>query len=141
MKNLVTKLCTCILMSFLFVNLFICSTPVKASSPYSIQPYAYYSTGSIQFKGSSRPITKNYDGTFMAIEAKSTSASGNIYDVTIYVTIASRKVTNKYTISTNGSSKKFDYIFLGLSGSSDVSIECKCNSSDTINIELTSYSW
>ena len=137
MKKLVTKLSTCILMSFLLVNLFICSTPVKASSPYSIQPYAYYSKGSIQFKGSRIPITKNYDGTFMAIEAKSTSSSGNIYDVTIYVTIASRKVTNKYTISTNGSLKKF----LGLSGSSDVSIECKCNSSDTINIELTSYSW
>lgn len=141
MKKLIKKLCACILMSFLFIYLFICSTPVKAATLYSIQPYAYYSTGSFKFTGSSNALTKNYDGTFMAIEATATSSSGNVYDVNISVFISSLGKVKNYTVSSNGSKKKFDFIFLGLSGSSDVSITCSCNSSDTITMELITYSW
>ena len=97
--------------------------------------------GSFSFKGTSNSVTRFHDGTFMAIEATATSASGKAYDVTIHVVILSRNVTNTYTLSSNGIMKKFDYIYLGLSGSSDVSIYCTCSSSETITVKLKAYSW
>lgn len=141
MKNLAQKLFISIFISFLFVYLFICSNPVKASTFLSIQPCAYYSTGSFQFTKNSNSLVRNYDGSFMAIEATATSSSGNAYDINISVFISSLGKVNNYTVSSNGIKKKFDYIFLGLSGSSDVSITCSCNSSDTITMDLITYSW
>lgn len=113
-------------------------TCVQADEP---QTCNYYHTGPFNFSGTSNSIAKNYDGTYMAVEATATSSSGASRAVTMYVFIYSRSVTETYTIYTNGTTQKFDYIYLGNEGSSDVVIAFQCSSSDTITIEYTSYSW
>ena len=114
-----------------------CCTAVEASG---IQSRAYYSNN-FQFSGTSNALMRNYDGNYMAIEAKATSSSGAARTVKIHVFIYNRNVTETYTLSSNGVMKKFDYIYLGSAASSDVGIVFQCDSSDTISMEVTSYSW
>ncbi len=137
----IRKCCISILVMYLLLCSLFSFTPVNAASNATIQPYSYYDIGSFSFTGTSKSVITNYDGTFMAIEATATSASGKAYDVTLHVTIYGRNVTNTYTLSSNGTMKKFDYIYLGLSSSTDVSIYCTCNSSEKITINLKTYSW
>ena len=130
-----------VLLSYLIIPV-----QVNAASPceknngeYALD--SYYNFATFSFVGTSSSILKSFDGTFMAIEATATSSSGQSQDVTISVYIQSRNITKNYTVKSNGTMKKFDYIFLGFSGGSDVAITCSCNSSDTITMNLTSYSW
>ena len=106
-----------------------------------ISPFTYYDPGTFTFKKNTQ-ITKKYDGTFMAIEAKATSSSGTADTITISVYIVPRNVTKTYTIKTDGKTSKFDYIYLGLSQTADVRINISCsNSSSNITMSLVSYSW
>lgn len=137
MKTFLKKSIICLAIILLSLSCF-CCTSVEASG---IQSRAYYENGPFQFSGHSNAIVKNYDGNYMAIEAKATSSSGSSVPVRIEVFLYNRNVTETYTVYSNGSTIKFDYIYLGSSASSDVAIMCFCDSSDTITIELTSYSW
>ena len=132
------------LTSIMIIFLIICSInivlPCKVNASVASTD-SYYSPSSFSFTGTSSQYIKQYSGTFMAIEVSATSSSGSSNLVTMTVYIASRNVTKTYTFYSNGSKNKFDYIFLGLSGSSSVSIGFSCNSSDTINVSLTAYSW
>lgn len=112
-------------------------TCVQADEPQTCAYYINYS----QFSGTSNSMVKNYDGNYMGIEAVATSSSGSSVLVTMYVFIYSRNYTYTYNIYTNGTTYKYDYIYLGDEGSSDVGILFTCNSSDTITVNIDSYSW
>lgn len=136
MKIYLKKSFICLSIILLTLSLFSCSS-VQAS----VQPRAYYINGPFQFSGVSNSVAKNYDGNYMAIEARATSSSGTAHNVKIHVFIYSRNITETYTFPSNGSTYKFDYIYLGNEGSSDTGIVFECNSSDTITMHMTSYSW
>lgn len=136
MKIYLKKSFICLSIILLTLSLFSCSS-VQAS----VQSRAYYINGPFQFSGVSNSVAKNYDGNYMAIEARATSSSGTAHNVKIHVFIYSRNITETYTFPSNGSTYKFDYIYLGNEGSSDTGIVFECNSSDTITMHMTSYSW
>ena len=137
MKTYIKKSFICLSIILLTLSCF-CCTSVQASG---IQTYAYYSPSPFQFSGISNSIARNYDGNYMAIEARATSSSGTAHNVKIHVFIYSRNITETYTFPSNGSTYKFDYIYLGNEGSSDTGIVFECNSADTITMKMTSYSW
>lgn len=137
MKTYLKKSFICLSIILLTLSCF-CCTSVEASGA---QTYAYYINGPFQFSGISNSVAKNYDGNYMAIEARATSSSGTAHEVKIHVFLYNRNVTETYTFPSNGSTYKFDYIYLGSSASSDTGIVFECNSSDTITMYMTSYSW
>ena len=137
MKTYLKKSFICLSIILLTLSCF-CCTVVQASG---VQTYAYYENGPYRFSGVTNSVMHNYDGNYMAIEAKATSSSGAARSVKIHVYLYNRGVVETYTFPSNGSTYKFDYIYLGSANSSDVGIVFECNSSDTITLEMTSYSW
>ena len=135
MKNFLKKSFIFLAVILLTISCF-CCTSVNA-----VQPRAYYVVGPFQFSGYSNSVAQNYDGTYMAMEVKATSSSGTARQVKVHVFIYSRSITETYTLYSNGSTYKFDYIYLGNEGSSDVVIVFESSSSDTITLQMTSYSW
>lgn len=136
-KSITRLVVTLILSAMLLVS----SNFVYASSNNEISTMSYYGTSTFKFYKSAQR-NNYYDGSFMAIEASATSSTGSSETVTISVYISSRKTTKTYTIKTDGTTKKFDYIYLGLGSGSDVRITTSCsNSSAEITMSLTSYSW
>ena len=124
----------------LVIMVLLSSNFVYANTDSEISTMSYYGTDTFTFHGSANKAYF-YDGTFMAIEASARSSSGSLETVTIKVYIINRDVTKTYTIKTDGPTKKFDYIYIGLGGS-DVRITTSCsNSSAKITMSLTSYSW
>ena len=137
MKTYLKKSFICLSIILLTLSCF-CCTVVLVSG---VQTYAYFSPGPFKFSGISNSIARNYDGNYMAIEARATSSSGTAHTVKIHVFIYNRNITETYTFPCNGSTYKFDYIYLGSAASSDTVIAFECNSSDTITMKMTSYSW
>ena len=136
-KSIPRLVVTLILTAMLLVS----SNFAYASSNNEISTMSYYGTDTFIFYSVANK-TNFYDGTFMAIEASATSSTGNSETITIKVYIVDRDVTKTYTIKTDGTTKKFDYIYLGLGSGSDVRITTSCsNSSAKITMSLTSYSW
>lgn len=136
MKSYLKKFFIYLVSALLILSCF-CCTSIEASTA---QTYAYYSNN-FQFSGTSNSLMKNYDGNYMGIEAKATSSSGASHDVKIHVYLYNRGTVETYTFPSNGSTYKFDYIYLGSAASSDVGLVFECNSSDTITLEMISYSW
>ena len=125
----------------LVIMVLLSSNFVYANTDSEISTMSYYGTDTFTFNGSTNK-TYFYDGTFMAIEASAASSTGSSETVTISIYISSRKTTKTYTIKTDGTTKKFDYIYLGLGSGSDVRITTSCNNeSAAITMSLTSYSW
>ena len=124
----------------LVIMVLLSSNFVYANTDSEISTMSYYGTDTFTFNGSTNK-TYFYDGTFMAIEASATSSTGSSETVTIKVYIINRDVTKTYTIKTDGTTKKFDYIYIGLGGG-DVRNTTSCsNESAAITMSLTSYSW
>lgn len=135
MKIFLKKCFICLAVTLLTLSCFGC-TSVNA-----VQPRAYFVNGPYHFSGYSSSVAHNYDGNYMAMEVKATSSSGASHQVKVHVFLYDRNITETYTFYSNGNTYKFDYIYLGNSGSCDVVITFQCSSSDTITAEMTSYSW
>ncbi len=133
------KYCICALVIYLIIFSIFSMYPVEANTIF--QTCSYYDIPTFTFKGTSNSNVEKYDGTFMAIEASATSSSGKTYDVTIHVIIHSIGKEKTYILPSNGSTQKYDYIYIGLSASSNVTIYCTCDASENISVKLKTYSW
>lgn len=139
-KNYLLKM-SIIVMTLLMV--FPC-VPVKASTGNNggnvVSPCGYFSPGPFSFTTWTQNVNL-YDGTFMAVEVGATSTVVG-QEITVEVYVDKTGKTHTYKMIANGLNNKFDYIYLGLSGGSDVAITLECsNPNAVITAKVTSYSW
>lgn len=128
-----------ILTFFCILSLFMCCFPLKAQA-VEISPFSYYDPSPVTFKGTYN-YYDNFDGNYMAFEAKATASDGESHEIIITVYISNTNTTKQYRMYTDGVNRKADHISIG-NGGSYVSLKITCaDKSANITLDLKTYSW
>lgn len=135
MKKIYSKILACILIAMLAVSVVSMVVPVKASESsvlsYFEQQFSF--TDSTSF-------SKGFDGTFIDVRLMATSSAGKNEKVTLEVYVTKIDEIHTYTFYTDGLTKVYEDIYLGLKGGSDVRFTFSTESSATINISMSAES-
>ena len=124
---------------FCILSLFMCCFPLKAQA-VEISPFSYYDPSPVTFKGTYN-YYDNFDGNYMAFEAKATASDGESHEIIITVYISNTNTTKQYRMYTDGVNRKADHISIG-NGGSYVSLKITCaDKSANITLDLKTYSW
>ena len=128
-----------ILTFFCILSLFMCCFPLKAQA-VEISPFSYYDPSPVTFKGTYN-YYDNFDGNYMAFEAKAIASDGESHEIIITVYISNTNTTKQYRMYTDGVNRKADHIPIG-NGGSYVSLKITfTDKSANITLDLKTYSW
>ena len=133
MKKILSKILVCALLALLALSTVSMYMPVSAASPVSTMSYDEYN---FSFTGT-YTIGRNMAGTWMDIIVRGTAANNNNETIFLDVFVTNTGATKSYTFLTDGQDHRYNNIFLGFSGGSNVGFSFRgANPAIQINMHL-----